>query len=261
MPLTFNIVSNKAEGLVISPSELWERYFYGINLTNPDGTKMSDEVIAGFIHTAQEEMENFLGLKLVKTVIEESKDWILNEFRKWSYVRTAYPVNKAIQVDGYINNLRQISYPESWINSKTSNKQKYARQVWIVPNHSSEATMLSGVVYAGIQPQAGLLGYNFIPNYWRLQYVTGFGPIPKDILEAVGKFAAISIFHIAGDLILGAGIASMSLGIDGLSQSISTTSSATNAGYGARIEGYWNDLKIALPKLRDYYKGITLITM
>lgn len=261
MALNFEIAFDKSDGLIISPSELWQRYFYGITLTNSDGDRFSDKIIAEFIMSAQEKIENFLGLKLQKTIIEESQDWILNEFRKWNYVRTSYPVNQPIKVDGYINNQLQISFPEEWINAKSSNKQRYSRQVYIVPNHHSQAALLSGVVYAGIQPQAGLLGYDFIPNYWRLAYLTGFNPIPRDILEVVGKFAAISIFHIAGDLILGAGIASMSLGLDGLSQSISTTSSATNSGYGARIEGYWNDLKEALPKLRDYYKGISLVTM
>ena len=56
----------------------------------------------------------------------------------------------------------------------------------------------------------------------------------------------------------GAGIASYSLGIDGLSQSISSTSSATNAGYGARILGYVDDLKKVLPILISKYGGMSL---
>ena len=78
---------------------------------------------------------------------------------------------------------------------------------------------------------------------------------------AIGKTAAINIFHIAGDLILGAGIASFSLGVDGLSQSISSTSSATNAGYGARILGYQDDIKKMMPILQAKYGGFTVTTL
>jgi len=77
----------------------------------------------------------------------------------------------------------------------------------------------------------------------------------------IGKLAAINIFHQLGDIILGAGIASQSLGIDGLSQSISTTSSATNAGYGARITGYLADLKQARVDLKNKYDGNALTVL
>ena len=97
-----------------------------------------------------------------------------------------------------------------------------------------------------------------MPNYWKMKYVSGFDLVPPDLIEAIGKMAAICIFHPLGDLILGAGIASASLSLDGLSQSVSTTSSATNAGYGSRILGYTNDLKQAIPRLKATYKGIMI---
>ena len=100
-------------------------------------------------------------------------------------------------------------------------------------------------------------GYlNNIANYWNIEYCTGFNNVPTDILNVIGQFAAIKIFHILGDLIIGAGIASQSLSIDGLSQSIGTTSSATNAGYGARIQGYLKELKETLPRMQGKYVGV-----
>jgi hypothetical protein len=71
----------------------------------------------------------------------------------------------------------------------------------------------------------------------------------------VGMIASMGPFNIAGDMIAGAGIASQSIGIDGLSQSVSTTSSATNAGYGARIIQYQKDVKDQIKHLQNYYKG------
>ena len=70
--------------------------------------------------------------------------------------------------------------------------------------------------------------------------------------------ASLGPLNIAGDLLGGAGVASQSLSIDGLSQSIATTSSATNAGYGARIINYERQIKDNVKSLRDFYKGIPL---
>jgi len=61
---------------------------------------------------------------------------------------------------------------------------------------------------------------------------------------------------VLGDLISGAGIAAKSLSIDGLSQSISTTSSATNSGYGARILSYQKRITKELKTIRSFYKGV-----
>jgi hypothetical protein len=94
---------------------------------------------------------------------------------------------------------------------------------------------------------------------WKVVYKAGFlpGKCPLNIKELIGMKAAMGPLNIAGDLIAGAGIASKSIGIDGLSQSISTTSSATNAGYGARILQYNKEIKERLQRLKDYY-GINL---
>ena len=68
-------------------------------------------------------------------------------------------------------------------------------------------------------------------------------------------------FNIGGDLILGAGIASMSLGIDGLSQSVATTSSAENSGFSSRIIMYNKEIKSTLEKLKGIYKGINFTVL
>ncbi len=62
----------------------------------------------------------------------------------------------------------------------------------------------------------------------------------------------------AGDLIVGAGIAAFRLGVDGLTQEINTTSSATNSGYGARMLSYKDQLKRAVNQLRSKYTSTKL---
>ena len=76
------------------------------------------------------------------------------------------------------------------------------------------------------------------------------------LVRAVQLIAAMLPLDIAGDLILGAGIATTSIGIDGLSQAIGSTSSATNAGYGARLVNFNRELKAVLKTLRAKYRKV-----
>lgn len=256
--ITLEIKYGKNEGLILSPEEIRERYMWGVSAKDQNGEEIPDSIIEEYIRSAQEELTNLLNLKLQKQVIVEKLDFHRNDWKKWGYVKCTYPVVCPLSLEGFLNTVKDITYPSEWLSSRTINNdgQLHHRNLYLVPAGDSSA-FSSTVAYTGIIPQLGIVGSTYIPNYWTATYVTGFDRVPKDIVEAIGKTAAINVFHIAGDLILGAGIASFSLGLDGLSQSISTTSSATNAGYGARITGYVNDLKRQIPLLKDYYRGFS----
>ena len=77
--------------------------------------------------------------------------------------------------------------------------------------------------------------------------------IPHNLLDWIFKYAAITIFEVWGDQIIGAGIASASVSIDGLSQSIGTTQSAMYGGASARILEYRKDLEELTPIIRKYF--------
>lgn len=74
--------------------------------------------------------------------------------------------------------------------------------------------------------------------------------MPEIFYKVIGITAAIPILDTAGDLILGAGIASQSTSVDSLSSSINTTSSPTNAGYGAKILSYTKQRKQIIKHLK-----------
>jgi len=82
--------------------------------------------------------------------------------------------------------------------------------------------------------------------------------IPDDIKHVIGIIAAMMPLAVAGDLIAGAGIASISTSMDGLSQNINTTSSATNSGYGARILELRKQADALLPALRARYRMLNV---
>lgn len=254
--ISYEFAYEKNSDLIMSPAELWETYFFGIDLKVQGGREFTTDTIKFYIKAATLEVENFLNLKFKRQVVEESKSYLNDDFKRWGFVRATYPVVKPLAVDGYIGSSKRVGYPVEWLSSKISpDSVIYDRNIYLIPSAGSPQMTFN--TFVGVMPFRGFFDTQEIPQYWRLKYETGFEKIPEDILNVIGKLAAINIFHIAGDLILGAGIASQSISIDGLSQSISTTSSATNAGYGSRIVGYTNDLKRLLPQLKSYYKGFT----
>lgn len=255
--LSLKVRYQKNSDLAFSPDEIKSRYFLGIPITDPDGNSMSDDDIRYFIEVAQREMENYLAIKISKQVYEEQRDFRQDDWKKWGHIDTTFPVRKPITLQGFLNTTLQIDYPTEWLSSKQASDEKFNRTINLVPIHGAANSLSNNVIYAGIAPMVGYFGNSQIPNYWKVVYLSGFDKVPADILDAIGKLAAINIFHQLGDLIAGAGIASKSIGVDGLSQSISTTSSATNAGYGARIIGYTKDLERVLPRMSQVYKGLT----
>ena len=95
----------------------------------------------------------------------------------------------------------------------------------------------------------------YIPDAISVDYVAGFDStsIPDDIKHLIAMQAAIGPLNIAGDLLVGAGIASLSTSLPGLTQSINTTSSATNSGFGSRILEYQKEIKDLMPMLKAQF--------
>lgn len=260
--LTLTMKYRKNEGLLLSPTEMFSLYLYGIKIQAGDGTAFSTESMRFYIQAAQQEIENFFNLKLVYQFIalEKLTFYRADYWQSFPILFTNYPVNKPISLTGRFNQLEQISYPTQWLTNTQNSYGQYKRRVSIVPTGTAVATANAEVILSGLTTQLGSQHFLMIPDYWDLQYITGFklDQIPMDLINLTGKLASFGPLGIAGDLILGAGIASQSLGVDGLSQLISSTSSATNAGYGARLVQYEREIKATIPRIKLVYDEIKM---
>ena len=263
--ITLTVRNKNNTGLVMNSIEILALYFYGIGITNKMGTVMDRSVIDFYVKSAQKEIERYLSIKLIKQVMEERDDFYRNEFNGRGFVKTKYTVNKPLLLAGYLGEFMQISYPTAWLTSNLTDGYGTARQMIVVPNSNVSDFVTSAAVYGGsVIPYLGLLNGDQIGNYWKKRYITGWGSedIPMELMNLVGKLASIGVFNILGDIALGtAALASYSLSIDGLSQSISTTNSATNAAFGARILNYQKEIKETLNKLFSSYRGVTFTSI
>jgi hypothetical protein len=244
--------------LVINPQELIDLYFYGIPIVDSNGRTINMVSIYQTIYDAQGLIEKMFNIKMMLQEYEESKDWFLNDWQSWGYMRTTFPVVQPISLDGFIGTVRQITYPPEWLSyKKASDGENYMRQLHIVPNYSAP-TVTNSVVYSGIIPHLGFMGNKTIPNYWNVKYVTGFKKVPRDLIQMVGLLSSIQLFIVLGDIVLSPGVSSQSISIDGLSQSIGISS---GSAYKNRIEMYLKDVENRYRLLKNYYKGFTFTTM
>lgn len=257
MRLTLNVNYNKSEGLVLSPSDLIQQYLHGIPLCYSDGRQLDYSTITQKLKSVQKQIESLLSIKLQKQIVQENHDFSREEFKQWGFVKAIFPVNEAYKLEGTINNITQVNYPKDWLSVKRTTDTTVHRNVYLIPNTSGGAVMTqNSFIFSGITPHLGFFGANYIPNYWRLTYCTGWDVVPDDILDAIGKLTAIQILGILGDVLLGIGITSSSISLDGLSQSLTNTKGSGGL-FGSRIKQYSEELARELPNLRYEYKGIT----
>lgn len=258
--LTLKIQYNKNTGAVISPTELRERYLFGIPVCSGDGRRMSSSSIEQHIQSAQTLVENLFNVKLTKQVIEENRDFNRQEFMSWGYIRTMYPIDYIDNLEGWINEVCQITYPREWLSIKKQESVAVYRNLYLVPNTGSRngATMTqNSLIYNGISPHLGWFGQSYIPNYWRPRYITGWDKVPADLMDFIAKVASINILSVLGDVLYGVGITSLQVSLDGVSQSTPLTRSGQGGLFSGRIKQYVEDLKENLPVLKSKYRGIS----
>ena len=263
--ITYQVRYRKNEGLVISPEELTSLYFYGINTKSRDGSEISNDSMRMYILAAQQEIEKYLEIRFNKKYIEQTVTYFKDDY--WGgfpILPTKLPVAKPLSFIGYLNGIEQIKYPLDWLNTKKDNEGNYYKKIHLIPTGSTTSRANADIILTGITAYLGLTSYGQVPNYFSIQYVTGYNydDVPLDLVNVVGKLASIPIFAMLGDIILGSpGVNSMSLGIDGLSQSINTNMSSGSGGYSGRIKQYTEEINECLKKLRLFYKSINISSL
>lgn len=258
--LVLKILYNKNEGLIISPSELRENYLFGIPTCTTDGRKISSSTLKQQISAAQKSIENLFSIKLNRQVISESKDYNRQEWYVWGYVKTTYPIAYLDDLKGFIQSAKQVTYPKEWLSIKKTENVAMWRNLYVVPNSASEhgAVMTqNSLIYNGVTPHLGYFGKSYIPNYWRIKYITGWrsNDVPDDLMDLICKIASLNILAIIGNYIYTPGISSFSVSLDGVSQNFPLKSGRYGI-FSDRIELYLQQINDMMENMKYIYKGL-----
>jgi len=222
---------------VITVQQLRDWFMFGLDLTDDDGYPFPMSMFEFGIRAAVNRAETILNIRIRPTVIyQENQDFFAQDYRDFAFIQlNHYPI---ISVENvyvwYPTAQAPILFPKEWYQIR-----KERGQLNLVPTSGSLSTILMG--RGGDYLTFVWRGYDFMPNLWRIDYTAGLGhretpldggnstgnivtEIPDDLIGVIGKMACFFPLEVAGDLVGGIAIASRSTGIDGLSQSINTTS-------------------------------------
>lgn len=238
--------------ILFSAQDIKESDFYGIAVNAPNYTEMTDDVIERYVVMATNYFENELGIKILKQVVTETLDYDVDSFRSYGFLRVTNPIGEVLRVRGGLNTQKN-EVPAQWVVTKTVDRvENRLRTIHFVPLQGSFTYIFSGLYLAPFYHS------NKVPNFWEVTYCVGYDVVPEYLMYCIKILATIPLFNIFGDIVLGAGLASFSLSLDGLSQSLATTNSSTNAGFGARVLNYTKELKTAIDHLIGVYRGINI---
>jgi hypothetical protein len=249
----------------LSVKELLSTFLFGIEPENGEtGERMTDENIALIIDMAYGYLEELYDVQILPKKIEHEYHDYFNDPAPRSYWkfmtdkvpvlwdpsdRTRFPITvRAFFGAGIESNV----FPEDWIRVNSPS----TGGIHVYPTVGSLGTFLHQ--FTAVSYALGTFRNEYIPTYFDVDYYAGMCPIPKFVNGLVGKIASLYMLNILGDVGRGAGLSNYSLSIDGLSQSLGTTNSATSSQFGARVHQYHDELKQELQLFKAKYGGLLL---
>lgn len=257
-------------GNVVTPDDLRFTYLWGTDLKATNGQSYTDEQIQYFIDAAVSEMERRLDIAIVKRRIrcnaaerglvkdvdydddEAVYDFRYSKIARYALIKTRKkPISRlhSLKVLSRFTSFTDLT--DTTIVDKTKGLLKLMRR----PLKPSETS-------SGIQTAVGMYGNETrgLQLFYAIDYDAGYetsDDVPQDLRQVVAKTAAVSLLNVIGDGLM-SGFSSSSLSMDGLSESFSSTQSATSAYFGARIKEYKDDIETYVKQNRYKFTNMPI---
>jgi hypothetical protein len=242
-------------GEICTPDDLRETWIWGTNFKATNGSLFTDNQIKYYIDNAIAEVERRLNITIKKKRIrcnpdkkglkkgedydteEALYDFKFQRIQRYGAIPLrSHPVIKVhkLELIGRFHEGRNL------LPATVLDKTKGMLKLMERPLRPSETIR-------GIQTATNMYGSETLSMhlFYEIDYDAGYetaADVPLDLREAISKCAAISLLNVIGDGLM-SGFSSSSLSIDGLSESFSSTQSATSAYFGARIKVYEDQLE------------------
>ncbi len=241
-------------GELVTPDDIRFTYLWGTDFKATNGASYTDAQIRFFINAAVEEIARMLDITIVKRKIrynavdrnlkkgtdydvdEAVYDFKFSKISRYGVIKTRQrPILKLHKLNLLSRYANVKDLKETTIVDKTKGILKLMER----PIRPSDRT-------SGISTAIGIYGNQTINAhlFYAIDYDVGFetsDDVPADLRQTIAKYASVQLLNIIGDGLM-SGFSSSSLSMDGLSESFSSTQSATSAYFGARIKEYKDDI-------------------
>lgn len=239
------------------------------DLTNSEtGETYEDSDYQSLITQYVSEAENKFDIVIRPRLKFDRADYYRNDFDAYMYIRTEQrPIIHVEDVKIYFNNQNIFDYDDDWI--KVSNRMGQVQiQPALFQQGYAQSAMLplnmTTMLY-GIPP---VIQNEYAPQMIGLSYIAGMLPITSsdiginrdvyprpELIAWVAKKTAIGILERWGRNIIGPGIASFGVSIDGIASNLNTTQSAEYSATKAEIDTLNEELELIEDGLMSYYGG------
>jgi hypothetical protein len=250
-----------------STEEMKNRVIFGIPLFDTQGNPFPEDLLQSYLNSAIAWAEKTLNIAIQPRQEVEYHDYLSSDYMNWSFIKLwKKPVLSIESLELWYGDRPMMKIPPEWIKV-----DPLSGMIQMFPTSGSTGGLIitgDGGLFLPIM--TGAIGY--VPQMWKVTYTAGMNEpteeqiyrktdIHPDLKDVIYRKTAMGVMGVWGDLIIGAGIANQSVGIDGLSQSIGTTQSAMFGGASARIKQLEEDINNALPQLQSYYGGINMAVL
>lgn len=221
----------------LTPDWLKSNYLTGLRFVDAKNRDFPPDLYETHMQNAVSKIEKLCDVTILKqTINSEEHDYQINDYLQWGFMRlfkcpvisiselrAVYPVGP--------NNI--VVFPGESLQIRAD-----SGQLNVVPNQGTLGSIIIGQGGAFLPILYG--GISSVPNLWQVDYVAGMDPnnLPRMVVEAIAKLACCDLLTIFSDLARPIGVSSESVGIDGLSQSMSYQLPA----FQARLTRYDQDL-------------------
>ncbi|MBO7692529.1 MAG: hypothetical protein J6W16_07195 [Methanobrevibacter sp.] len=245
-------------GTIVTPDDCRYTFLWGTDFKAANGSYFTDEQIQWFIDAATREMERQLNITIIKKRIKSMATIESQHLVKG--------VDYDVEETPYDFSYRKIQR-YGMIQTKQRPILDITRCTLINKGQSDDVDLLPSVIPDKKNGVIKFMKRPFKPNdtwfgitdaisrygsetwnphiFYVVDYDAGFensDEVPSDLRQMIGKMAAISLLNVIGDGLM-SGFSSSSLSMDGVSESFSSTQSATSAYFGARIAVYQKEVQ------------------
>ena len=264
-------------GEVLTPDDIRYTYLKGIDLITPEGDAMTDEQIKFQVETALEQFEKYFDMDMRIRIRKTEPDSELIQAPQWqegvdyTNIEDAYDFKKIQWINyGFLQlryrpiiSIEAAAFYSAW-DTKVLEILDWIRvyhksgQIHIYPRGST--VWGKGYVGSGLMAISPQIFSGNFPQAFKIDYTTGYQNsdyVPKDLRNAIGMLVSAWVLEIIGGG-MNPGIASSSIGLDGLSESISLTQSASSTIFGARIKSCLDQVKDFINTNRAKYANINM---
>jgi len=257
-------------GEVLTADDLRYTYLWGIDFRASNGDIFTDAQVRTKINSAIDEIARALKITIKKTRVhcqpgaelvegidyDEAEDPYAYRHDKWRrsgrIALRKRPIISISRFDLYSISDQKILDLMTWI---SADHRKGIINFFPKAGADGQFRIAPASMSMGIS----LIGGDY-PHGYKIDYVAGYenaSKVPSDLRDVIGKAAACKLLNIIGDGLI-AGFSSSSLSMDGVSESFSSTQSATNAYFGARIQVYLKDIESYLKENRTKFGSFVI---